>query len=444
MAVRRMLSWQLATVVAVTVLAVGGSSLNVPATSAPEAFEVWLIDQSDTPGLPYGGTLRIFAGADLTGRNPSGAVPTDVVDLGGETAALCRAATNADPVRPHMLVFNNAETHAAIAFVASGHVAILDARSRRPLACVRTEPGADGARQAHALWPTGDDRYLIVANQNGKKLERIRTGYAANRFVQEPAATLDLANCTTPNGLRCQAPEIRPDNAPICPFIASDNGPVFVSLRGGGLFAVNWRATPMSIVAEYDRANVPANGCGFTEARGMVFGNGGGGTAANLDQFSVFRLPMTGYSAPNPPNVPRVARLFDDDAPHRDAHGNEATRLERFVWTADRAGNVVEVFDGRTGARVATLDLVSPFSADPTPDLIAFSPDRGWFFLSTRGPNPLSGDPHASHGIDPGMLVVQVSDDGSSGRVRGLVRISRVDAAGVERADAHAIRMRRR
>ena len=37
----------------------------------------------------------------------------------------------------------------------------------------------------------------------------------------------------------CQAAGVRPDNAPICPFVASDNGPAFVTLRGGGLFVVD-------------------------------------------------------------------------------------------------------------------------------------------------------------------------------------------------------------
>jgi hypothetical protein len=423
-------------------LGLGGAGSSSAAESTP--FEVWLIDQSDTPGTTYGGTLRVYAGSDLTGGRPSRAVPTDVVDLGAETAAVCRAQTGANPVRPHMLVFNNTETHAALAFVASGHVAIFDARSRRPLACFRTEPGAGGARQAHALWPTKDDRYLVVANQNGKKLERIRTDYATNTFAQEPGATLDLANCTTPNGLPCQDPALRPDNAPICPFIASDNGPVFVSLRGGGSFVVDWRATPMAIVGEYDRDHVPANGCGFIEAQGSVFGDAGGATAANLDQFSVFRMPMSGYTAANPPNVPAVQRLFDDDAANRDAHGVEVTSLERYVWVFDRAANVAEVFDGGSGAHVGTVNLVSEHSADPTPDLPGASPDRQWFFLSTRGPNPLSGDPHSSQGSDPGMLVVRLKEDGLTGEVRGLVPITNRDSAGVERADAHAIRVRRR
>lgn len=414
-----------------------------PAAAAPaKSFEVWLVDQSDSNGLDHGGTVHIYPGSRLIGGPPS-AQPSDVIDLGGATSALCRASTGRNPVRPHMIVFNQAETHAALSFVASGHVAIFDADTRQPLACFSTEVGAGGARQAHAVWPTEDDRYLIVTNQNGKKLERIRTDYAAGAFTQEPAATLDLAGCTTPNGLPCQSPELRPDNAPICPFTASDNGPVFVSLRGGGMFVVDWRATPMAIVGEYDQAHVPANGCGFAEAKGWVYGNGGGGTPNNLDQFSVYRVPRSGYSAANPPNTPAVQQLFNDDAPDRDAHGTAVTRHERYVWMTDRDANVVEIFDAASGARVSTFDLVSPHSDDPTVDLFAESPDRQWFFASTRGPNPLSGDPHSSHGTTPGMLVIKVTADGRSGQVRGLVPVSNVDAGGVERADPHGIRMRR-
>ncbi|GAA2895721.1 hypothetical protein GCM10010517_60540 [Streptosporangium fragile] len=412
------------------------------AGAAKDGYEIWLVDQSNTDGLGHGGTVHIYSGADVT-RELSATQPVDVIPLGGATSALCLASTGRAPVRPHMIVFNKADTHAALAFVASGHVVVFDARTRQPLSCMSTEVGAGGARQAHALWPTEDDKYLIIANQNGKKLERIATDYASGTFTQEPAATLDLAGCTTPNGMPCQAPALRPDNAPICPFIASDNGPVFVSLRGGGLLVVDWRTTPMSIVGEYDTSKVPANGCGFAEAQGMVFGNGGGGTHGNLDQFSVFRLPMGGYSPANPPNTPAVQPLFDDDSPDRDAHGVLVSAKDRYVWAGDRDANVAEVFDGATGAHTGTVDLVSPFSADPTVDLFAVSPDEKWAFASTRGPNPLSGDPHSSHGTDPGMLVIRLTGNGKAGRVEGLIPISNVDASGVQRADAHGIRVRR-
>jgi hypothetical protein len=423
-------------------------TVSAGAPQAHSGYEVWLIDQSNSPGTSHGGFIHVYDGGELTSAAPwtrakRRPVRAETIDLSADTSALCLAATGVNPARPHMLSFNSTHTHAVLSFVASGHVVFFDARTREPLACFRTEPGAGGARQAHAAWPTTDDRYVLVANQNGKKLERIFTDYAGRIFVQEPAATLDLAGCTTPSGAACQDPALRPDNAPICPFTASDNGPAFVSLRGGGLFVVDWRTAPMSIVSEYDAVNVPANGCGFAEARGMVYANGGGATPANLDQFTVYRMPMDGHHPGNPPNRPATEPLFNDDAPERDAHGVAVTKDERYVWVGDRDGNVAEVFDAGSGARVNTVDLRSRFSMDPTPDLFATSPDRRWLFASTRGPIPLSGDPHSSLGTDPGLLVIRLTQSGRSGRVVGHVRISNLDAAGVERADAHGINVRR-
>jgi hypothetical protein len=404
-------------------------------------YEVWLIDQSNSPGKTYGGSIAIFDGDDISGRSASRATPVATIDLGGATAALCAAETAANPVRPHMIFFNAGQSHAVLSFVASGHVVFFNAASREPVACVRTSPGAGGARQAHAAYPTPDGAMVIVANQNGKLLERILTDYEAGSFVLDAAATLDLAGCTTPNGVACQDPVLRPDNAPICAFVPSDNGVSFVSLRGGGMFVVDHTATPMQIVGEYTTAHVGGNGCGFVEARGRVFMTSGGGTATNLFEFAAYRMPMTGYSANNPPGQPHVQLLFEDDTEHRDAHGTVATRKERYVWMLDRAANVAEVFDAITGKRVNTVRLVSRFSADPTPDLGVVSPDGSRIFVSLRGPVPLSGDPHASTGTTPGLGIIQVHADGRRGEMKAIVRISNIEG-GVERADAHGIGLR--
>jgi hypothetical protein len=413
-----------------------------PVSATP--FEVWLVDQSNSPGKTHGGAIHVFDGADLQGEAASEARPTAVIDLGAETTALCMARTGAAPVRPHMVVFNSRDTHAALAFVASGHVVFFDARTRQPLECLRMAAGVGGARQAHAAWPTRDDRYVLVANQNGKRFERIRTDYASNSFSYEPAAALDLANGTTPNGLPLQDPVLRPDNAPICPFVPSDNGVAFTSLRGGGMLVIDFKATPMRIVGEYDRTQIGANGCGFIEAAGFVWANAGGGTQNNLDEFGVYRMPVAGYAASLPPNTPAIQTVFSDTAPHRDAHGVAVTRRERYVWIFDRAANVVEVFDASNAARVNTVDLRSVESADPTPDLVAESPDGNRLFVSLRGPTPLSGDPHSSTGSTPGLAVVQVEGNGRDGFVKAVVRITNRDAQGVERADAHGIRVRRK
>jgi hypothetical protein len=429
---RRLFVWSL-----VATLAVCAAS---PAAAAE--FEVWLVDQSNSPGQSYGGAIHIYEGDDLMGQDAAGATSAKI-DLGGATAQLCLASTGANPVRPHMIFFNSTGSHAVLAFVVSGHVVFFDAAMRAPVACLQSSPGAGGARQAHAAVPTRDDAAVLIANQNGKLLERISTNYATNTFTHEPAATLDLATCTTPNGVDCQLAAVRPDNAPICAFVASDNGPAFVTLRGGGLFVVDHTTSPMSIVGEYDLATIRPNGCGAVEARQRVFLNAGGGTAANLDEFTVYRMPMTGYSASNPPNTPAPEVLLQDFATDRDAHGPVATKDERFVWMFDRAGNVAEVFDADSGTHVHTVDLVSNDSADPTPDLAVIAPSGNRIFVSLRGPLPLSGDPHAATGTTPGLAVLQVVQDGGTGFVKAIAPISNVDA-GVERADAHGIALRRK
>ncbi len=410
-----------------------------------DEHEVWLLDQSNTKGLAHGGTLYIYDPAELRG-NAALAVP-EVVDLGGATSALCLAQTGANPVRPHMIVFNGeGNTHAIVSFVASGHVVFFDAATRTPVRCFRTEPGAGGARQAHAIFPTAHDAYILVANQNGKKLERIATDYKRGVFVQQPEATLDLAGCTTPNGLPCQDPVLRPDNAPICPFVPESGFPAYVSLRGGGMLAVDPYSTPMSIVAEYDSPTIPRDGCGFVQAKEWVYGNGGGGNALNRDGWFIYRLPLGGrdlYDAQNPPNTPAPQEIDHDDRAPRDAHGSARTRTGKLVWFFDRAANVVEIFQGLSGHHVATMNLADPdLSADPTPDLAGESPDGNFFYVSLRGPNPLSGDPHASTGSTPGLMVLEVLEGGRFGAVRGIARINNVDAGGVQRADAHGIRVR--
>ena len=405
-------------------------------------FEVWLVDQSNSAGQTYGGRISIFDGDEISGSSASAAAPIATIDLGGDTAALCMAQTSANPVRPHMLFFNSTHSHAVLAFVASGHVVFFNAKLRTPVACLRASVGSGGARQAHAAFPTPDDSVVLVANQNGKLLERIYTNYAAESFAFEPAATLNLASCVTPNGFACQDPALRPDNAPICPFVPSGNDVTFISLRGGGLFVVDHKTTPMAIVGEYTKSEIAGNGCGFLEAKGRVFLNAGGGTPSNLDEFAVFRLPASGYSAANPPNTPERELLFQDNSEHRDAHGSVATKHHRYVWMFDRAANVAEVFDTESGQRVNTVALASPHSADPTPDLAAVSPSGSRIFVSLRGPVPLSGDPHASTGSTPGLGIIQVTAEGKDGSMKAVARISNVDGGGVERADAHGIALR--
>ncbi|WP_277128265.1 hypothetical protein [Chlorogloeopsis fritschii] len=57
-------------------------------------FEVWLVDQSNSPGVSYGGKIYIYEGSDLMGENLSSVNPTSVIDLAGKSAQFCSDNTH--------------------------------------------------------------------------------------------------------------------------------------------------------------------------------------------------------------------------------------------------------------------------------------------------------------------------------------------------------------
>ena len=422
----------------VLLLSAGGFSAPGTAAADDAAFEVWAIDQSDTTA-DGGGTLYIYPGDSLSGQDAAVATP-EVVDLGSAARDLCLARTGTAPRRPHMHMFNSTYSHAVIAFVATGHVLFMDAVTRTPVECI------DVGAQAHAAFPSMDDSYVVVANQNGKLLQRISTDFSTGTFTLDGAATLNLATCVTPNGFLCEDPVLRPDNAPICPVIDATSRFTFVTLRGGGLFVVDSTATPMAIVAEYDKATVHPNGCGGVELNGKMYVNSGGGTATNPLESDLYTFPMSGFSTtPNPANTPAPVLVFSHDSRgFVDSHGATLTRHGRFLWVADRAANRIVVVDTATDVVVNEFGLAGEVSNDPAPDLLGIAPSGNRVFASLRGPNPLTGNaPGVNNavGSTPGVGVITVMRNGSAGALQAIAPIShRVD--GVERADPHGLAVR--
>jgi DNA-binding beta-propeller fold protein YncE len=442
------------------------SSLGLAPGGTKNENEVWSIDQSDSAGKTYGGTVYIWSSKDLERVNKKAVA--EKVDLGGAAAALCMAQTGANPVRPHMLTMNKSSTHAIISFVASGHVLFMDARTRQPLTCIRTSVGTTNLRQVHQSFPSPDETYVAVANQNGKLYERINTDYSTNTFVLDHAARIDLVTCTTPNHVPCQDANIRPDNAPICPIIESSGVLNFVTLRGGGLFVIDAKSTPMRIVAEYDKNTIHPNGCLGAQVGNKMYVDSGGGTAANLYEADLYAFPLGPglYSATNGVNTPSPKVVFSEDVEGADSHGAALTKHGSYLWVADRGRNIIWVVDTATDEIVNTINLapwLSPsgklpvvptaemlqkaghcghFSPDPTPDLLFLSPEGTHMFLSFRGPNPLSGDPHVSTGATPGVGVLKVTEGGRNGVFEAIAPMSNKDAGGVQRADGHALWVR--
>ena len=313
-------------------------------------YEVWAVDQSNTNGTTSGGTIHVY-----DGREPRRAGRVRRSGRSGSTSAaavaLCIAQTGTAPVRPHMLFFNAAESHAVLAFVASGHVLFLDADERTPLACI------DVGVQAHAAVPAPDESYVVVANQNGKLLQRISTDYATNTFTLEPGATLDLANGTTPTGALRQDPVLRPDNAPICPLIDSTSR---LDVRDAARRRPLRRRQPGD--ADADRRRVrPARRSTATAAAasrrtGRCTSTRAAARPRTCPSSTSTRSRWRTSDCPRPllcafeqPNTPAPKLVVSqDDREHTDAHGVTLTKHGRYLWVADRVGNRIVVIETET------------------------------------------------------------------------------------------------
>lgn len=409
----------IALLVVLVALALGGAS---GVNAGDDSYEVWAIDQSGTTAAGAtgpGGTLYVYDGPALAGAAAAKA-QAEVIDLAG--------ACGGGATRPHMLMFSPTESHAILAYVGSGHVQFIDSESRAEKGCI------DVGAQAHAAFPAPNGEYVVVADQSGKQLHWIATDYDANEFAL--VGTLNVAAFEGPG---------RPDNAPICPIVDSTSTLTFVTLRGGGLLVVDTNDATMEVVGRYDNVTVHPNGCGGIEAAGKMYITSGGGTAANPLESDLYALPLTGYAAGGPENVPAPVHVFSRDTQgFVDTHGGVLMKHGRYLWLGDRADNSITVVDTANDVIVNEIELAGAVSDDPAPDLLGISPGGNRVFMTLRGPLPLTGNAPAVNnavGSTPGVGVVRVEEGGLSGTFQAVARITHV-VLGVERADPHAIAVR--
>ncbi|MGH2398356.1 MAG: YncE family protein [bacterium] len=357
-------------------------------------YEVWIIDQADA--ARGGAKLYIYDGARLAG----GQMPSpEVIDLNAGAAGV----GDGPGVRPHMVAFSPGYTHALISNVASGHVYVMRAADRRIVASI------DIGEQAHHAEATPDGAYILAANQNGKRLARIRADFGAERFTYNRADDLDLGAIQD---------AAHPDNAPICPLVTAEDA--YITLRGGGLYVVDYRSTPMRVVKAFGRDQIAPAGCGGAAAAGKIYINSGTAESSNLYVFD--------------PRSDTLLRRLNFAWAGSDAHGLLVTGGERYLWMNNRADwNIVVV----STATDSLAGFISNLGG--APDIMGLSPDGRLVFVAMRGPNNLTGGPTAK-GDKPGFLILEATDGGRSARRVAFVPIG--DQTPTSPTDPHTIGVR--
>ncbi|MEO6308884.1 MAG: hypothetical protein ABIO96_09375 [Nitrospiraceae bacterium] len=408
-------------ILAIAVSALVGTGVGVGGIAPASAYEVWLTDQSDT-AKESGGFLYIYDGAALA-ANPAAAKPAVTIDLSGEINTFCEAATKKPVRRPHMLFFNKDQSHAILSFL-SGHVLFMDAKTRKPEACLSM------GKNAHAAWPTPNQKMAIAANIIDKKFVRIWTDYAAHTFSFDPEK--DVVNLALLEGGE------HPDTSPICPITESSSHYAFVTLRGGGLFVFDVTTTPMSLVATLNNNEIHPAGCGGIQVGETMYVNSGGGWPVAPLSYDIYAIDLS--TLPKSVSAKLVSQRDDQFA---DSHGMAA--VGRYVWSADRAGNNIEIIDTVSNLSVGSIDLVTDGNKDPAPDLLDNAPDNQYVFVGLRGPNPLTGNDKAHHnakGTIPGVGVIHVDGEGKVGHYKGQAVVTNMKE-GKETADPHGIAIRK-
>ena len=385
-------------------------------TAAPPSYELWVVDQAETTPTG-GGTLYIYRGADLATASPA---PAYTVNLG--EAAL--GVGDGIGKHGHSISFNPAMTHAVIAYVDSGHVQVIRASDRKVVASIKMTAGAGGPAAPHAtaVTPAGDA--IIVANQGGKRLQRISADFKNDIYKLDSAADLDLSLLEDAD---------HPGNLPVIPVFTPDGRYVYVPMRGGGAYVVDYQATPMKTIATLGKSAIGPQSCCATFVNDTVWTTAQGGATTTTTSFNLYQV--TGL-----PDKPVAKKILSRSG---NVESHSVILVGQYLWVADRFANTLDIVDQTGDARTLSLASGPLAGRDPAPDIMALSPDESTVFVALRGKTPLTSN---IKGLDNavgdigGFAILSVKDGGRDAAVSSFVSLPLAGGASV--VDPHGLRIR--
>lgn len=356
-------------------------------------YEVWGADQSNSvAGAPGRGTqgslIWVWKSEDIDrqvstgtpaeplgcdGSNTPGAGPCDLLDVfpgtleehdvDGATAALLGEY---DYGRLHGALTDPQNRYVNINLFGPGNgfVGIMDGATKEAVALFRVTGTSSGQRVHMSFW-NSDGSAILIANLNGKVLERIDierdddgritdavfntnagVGVGSSMSVSEPARVYlganahgnpmigsisgnyentDLGDLTPAGKCRENGCASGPDgdmggranNVIICPIISNTDN-AYITFGGGGLLIADTRATPMTIVGEYGQEVINGAGCGGVQVGDAMWLNAGVSAseapgAGNVQStFTIYTLDDSAFASVQGENMPMPATIYKD------------------------------------------------------------------------------------------------------------------------------------
>lgn len=388
---------------ATRLLLTAAATLLVAACSSTDdqlAHEVWSLDQ---------GTDRIHI-YDADHEQVA------VIDVA--PAALREVAPDFDPEAgrtvPHMIDFDTQGRYAFVAATAGGVTIVLDAVERSVEAVLPTGAGT------HMAAVTPNDDAVWVAAIGAEQLVEIPLDLDAQEPSFRVGRTVDVEPLLASTGYDW------PSFSPVC-HDYDDDGRAWITLgpgtEQGGLFVFD--PASAEVVHAYDPTEIRANcGIGFTADGQRAVANWSG-------LFGVEREDSEGEWYVFDTGDLSVVQTASSEG--IDAHGVRLTPDGAAFWQVNRGSHNGQVIDADTFEVVGSLD------AGDTPDILDFSPDGRFAYVTQRGPNPLSGDPHVAVGGQPGVLVMDVA---TGDHIELLAPTEATDDDGAVLNDVHGVGVR--
>lgn len=325
----------------------------------PLSYEIWAADQGTDQLYIYEGT----EGSDNLEL-------LDTYDL----------STNGG--RPHMVHFTSDYAYAAIAN--AGGPVIMRTEDREIIA----EPETGGGTHFAGFSP--DDEWLIVDVIGDNKIVRIDVDLDNESF--------DIADELVPSD---EVEDIADTQNPVC-HSWDHNGRTIHTLGpgygDGGVVIVDHESFEIDVAWPGDE--LQAN-CGTmphpTEDKFYLTA----GLPSNPDE------DVEGIGKYYVLDTSTDEIIAEGDSGGIDAHGFWFTTDGEELWVLNRETNDGIILDPDSDEVTGEIDAFGPDESD-SPDIMWATPDGAYMVATLRGPNPVTGSPHAATGVNPGFSLLDV------------------------------------
>lgn len=296
---------------------------------------------------------------------------------------------------PHMIDYSSDYEYAAVACTGGARVLVYRTEDRELVGNIETGPAS------HFASFSPDDEYLTVDVIGENRIVKVDADLEEEEFEE------------TDDEIILEDVEFQSDETdPICHQFDGHGRSIHTlgpSYHDAGVVVVDH--DDFSIAQSFSDDDLPAN-CGTVPhpTEDKFYLTAGLPTPTDDDGEPIEDEEGVGDYYVLDTSGDEIEIIDDGSTEGIDAHGFWFTPDGEELWVLNRETNDGLILDPDTDEVIEEIDAFGPETSDDTdnrdaPDIMWASPDGEYMFVTLRGPEPQSGDPHAATGVNPGFAV---------------------------------------